>query len=429
MVSNIQGLTRRGGPDINDDHRASPTEVEHSQSLSASRRRQYLLLACGTAVTLTFGLHAVAPALPLIQEVFDLTEFQVGLVTSAYVLPGVLFAVPLGICADLLGRRRVFAAAAVLYAIMGVAQGLAPTFEWLIMWRLWQGLAFAALMPLTVTVIGDAFTGLAQVRGQARRQVSMAAADLVVPVIGAQLAAIAWFVPFTAQGITVLPGLAAIVVLSPARGNAGLRHGYLGRALRSVRRQGFPSVLGLGFSRFFARFSILAFLPLHLSQEIGASLTAIGIVMGLTTGLGFLSAMMAARLSTRLRPSRIVLCALTAMGFTLIGLAVPVNLVTVLAVGVLFALADGLIAVLQSSYAARGVPDDVRAGLVAVNGTARNAGKFIAPLAVGAVASWASVTTGLIVAGMLVIAAAVTLPRGLAAFDEVLSDAEAKVER
>lgn len=417
----------QGDPEIEEQHRASAADSEHAQTMSGSRARQYVVLACSTSVALTFGMHAVAPALPLVQEVLGLSAFEVGLVTSVYILPGVLFAVPLGMCADLLGRRPVFAVAAVLYGVMGVAQGLAPTFEWLLAWRLGQGVAFAALMPLTVTLIGDALTGLAQVRGQTHRQVSMAAADMVVPIIGAQLAAIAWFLPFTAQGVVILPGLVGLFVLSAGRSYDTPRRGYIRRALNSARRRGFPSVLVLGFARFFARFSIIAFLPLQLDHEIGASLTAVGIVMGITMGLGFLSAMFTARLSGLVRPSRIVLVALTASGCAVVGLAMPINLVTVVVVGVVYALADGVLAVLQSSYAARGSPDDVRAGLVAVNGTARNAGKFVAPLAVGAVASLTSVTTGLLMVGILVVLSAVPLTRGLATFDGLLRDPDAKV--
>ncbi|HEX2154047.1 MAG TPA: MFS transporter [Acidimicrobiia bacterium] len=395
----------------------------------AARARQYLLLAVGTAVTLSFGLHAVAPALPLIQLEFALSDFQVGLVTSAYVLPGVAFAVPLGIAADLFGRRRVFALSGILYGAMGVAQGLAPTFGWLLVWRLGQGVAFAALMPLTITVIGDAFSGLGQVRAQARRQISMAMATLVVPVVGAQLAVLTWSLPFIAQSVTVLPGLLALVVLDKNTSTSAARKGYLRLALRSIRQPGFPSVLAVGFVRFVARFSILAYLPLHLARELEASLTEVGVVMGIATGLGFASAMAAARLSTRWRPSWVTVGALVVCGLGLVGFALSPTLAWAIPVATVFALGDGLIAVLQSSYAARGTAEGVRAGVVAVNGTARNAGKFVGPLFIGAIAALIGIPGALALAGVVVAGAALLVHPGLALFDDVLQDTEAAVER
>lgn len=391
----------------------------------SSRSRNYLLLACGTAASLTLGLQAVAPALPVVQETFGIDDFQVGLVTSAYVLPGVLFAIPLGIVADLFGRRRVFASAGILYGLMGIAQSFALDFEWLLIWRLGQGLAFAALMPLTVTIIGDAFTGLAQVRAQAQRQIVMALANLIMPVVGAQLAIAAWFLPFTIQSIAVIPGLLSIVVLDRGSRAEARQGGYVREAWKSVRQRGFPSVLTLGFLRFFARLSIVAYLPLHLTRELDISLTTVGFIMGIATGLGFLSAMITARLSSHFRPSRIVLVALLSIGGGLIAFALLETVALVLVVAVVYALNDGLISVLQSAYAARGAPDRVRAGLVAVNGMARNAGKFVGPLVVGILTTLAGIPFGFAVVGGVTIAAGLVLARGLSELDDVLQTEEA----
>lgn len=391
------------------------------------RSRNYLLLACGTAAALTLGLQAVAPALPVVQETFGIDDFQVGLITSAYVLPGVLFAVPLGIVADMFGRRLVFAVAGVFYGVMGIAQSLSPNFEWLLIWRLGQGVAFAALMPLTVTIIGDAFTGLAQVRAQAQRQIVMALANMIVPIVGAQLALAAWYLPFATQSIAVIPGLLAIIVLDPGSPADARRDGYAREAWKSVVRRGFPSVLSLGFLRFFARFSIIAYLPIHLTRELGISLTSVGVIMGVATGLGFLSAMITARVSSLFRPSYIVLVALIAIGAGLIGFAFLGQIGLIFVVAVIYALNDGLISVLQSAYAARGTPDSVRAGLVAVNGMARNAGKFVGPLVVGILAALTGIGSGLAIVGGIVILAALLLPKGLSELDAVLQADDAAV--
>ncbi|HEY5651467.1 MAG TPA: MFS transporter [Acidimicrobiia bacterium] len=384
------------------------------------RARAQLVLAAATAVSLAFGIHAVAPALPLVQEVFSLNDFQVGLVTSVYVLPGVVLAVPLGVLADIWGRRLIFATAGVLFAVMGVAQATATSFELLLAWRTAQGVAFAAIMPLTVTLIGDAYKGLAQIRAQATRQVSMATANLVVPVIGAQLALVAWQLPFAIQGITLLPALAALMIVAPGRPEASARRGYLFDALEAIRRRGFRSVLTLGFVRFYARFTVLAYVPLDLIRRLEITLPQVGLVMGATTGLGFISSLAAGRLAGRVPASRLVAGGLVAVSLGLTGFASATGLAWAFAAAITFALGDGLIAVLQSAYAARGAPDDVRAGLVAVNGTARNAGKFVAPLATGAVAAVTSIGFALVVSAVVVIGVGLLLPAGLSHLDGLL---------
>lgn len=392
------------------------------------RSREYLLLACGTAVSLTFGLHAVSPALPVVQEVFAVDDFSIGWVTSAYVLPGVLFAVPLGVVSDLVGRRWIYASSALFYGLMGLAQSSAPTFGWLLLWRGLQGLAFAALMPLTVTIIGDAFSGLSQVRAQANRQVSMAGAALVVPLLGAQLALTSWSYPFAAQGLAILPGVAALLVLDRGRPPGRARKGYTRTALTSLKSPGYPSVLGLGFVRFLARFSILAFLPIHMTRNLHATLTEIGVVIGVATGLGFISALLTARLSGRFEPSRLVLLGLFAVGSSLFGFAAASSLPMAVLVAAVYASGDGVVAVLQSAYAAKGTPESVRAGMVAVNGTTRNAGKFLGPLLVGAVASFVGFGIALGALGLLVAAAALTLRPGLSRLDSLLRGVEMPLE-
>ncbi len=369
-------------------------------------------------MALQFGLHAIAPVLPLVQDVFVINDFQVAWLTSAYVLPGVILAVPLGVLADLWGRRPVLLVAGVLYGVVGTSQAFAPTFEWLIAGRLVQGVAFAALMPLTVTLIGDAYEGLAQVRGQARRQIAMALANLTFPILGAQLALVTWALPFAFQGVMVVPGLVSLVLLDGGRPADIERVGYAGRALRSIVRRGFPSVLLLGFVRFVGKFSLIGYLPLHLTRELDLPLSLIGVVMGLATGLGFASASITAKVVERFVPSLVATGALVVGGIGVLSFAYATTVVMVLVTAVAVGLADGFVAVLQSAYAARGTPADVRAGLVAVNGTARNGGKFLGPILVGALAGWFGIDGGLAAVGGVLVLAAVALRPGLSRFDD-----------
>lgn len=56
--------------------------------------RRSLFLAHAAGVVSLAGVQAVAPALPAVQEALGLSDSQVALVISAYLMPSVVFAVP-----------------------------------------------------------------------------------------------------------------------------------------------------------------------------------------------------------------------------------------------------------------------------------------------------------------------------------------------
>src|SRR4051794_30762221 len=181
------------------------------------RQRSTLWLAAIAAGATVFGAQGISPALPAVQEAFGISNSQVGLITAAYMLPGVLMAMPLGWAADRWGRRVVFSSMAFLYGAAGAAQALAPTFDVLLGLRVVQGIGYAALMPLSVTLIADTFSSAEQVKAQASRQVSLALSEFTLPVIGATLAGLSWRAPLAVQGLMVVFAIIALFVLDDRR--------------------------------------------------------------------------------------------------------------------------------------------------------------------------------------------------------------------
>jgi len=72
------------------------------------------------------------------------------------------------------------------------------------------------------------------------------------------------------------------------------------------------------------------------------------------------------------------------VGASLVGFALAPGWEAALAVAVAFGIGDGTLMVLQNALVTEAAPARVRAGLVAVSGMTRNAGKLAAPLAMGA---------------------------------------------
>jgi MFS family permease len=356
-----------------------------------------LVLACAGAVVSTVGIQALAPALPVIQEHFELTNAQIGAFVAVYLVPGVLLAFPLGILGDLLGRRTVFSAAASLFAVSGVLGVLTTSFGHLLVLRFFQGIGFAAVMPLTITIIGDVFTGGALVAAQSRRAVSLVLGEFALPVVGTAFAQFGWWYPLLLNGLMLPVAVMALVVLEPTvrRRLRGTRYRTLLGA--SIRQRGIPVVMALGALRFLFKFSMITYLPLLLVTKFALPLPIAGVVVGLSALCAAVMALLVAAVLRRFRASWVAATALLGIALAFAGLAWsswwPVAVLAV----VLFGAADGVMSVIQDAFVTQRVGADARAGVVALSGTSKNVGKLAAPVLVGSLLVFMSISSALVV--------------------------------
>ena len=350
--------------------------------MKSHRARAQVALAIATAVALIFGIQGIASALPAIQRELDLADSELALLTAAYVLPGVVLAVPLGYAADALGRRRVFIAMALLFGAAGGAQAFVDALGPLLALRFLQGIGFASLMPMTITIIGDALDGLAQVRAQSQRQFGVQVAELTVPLAGAGLAALAWNAPFVVQAVVV--ALAPLGVLLAPRVERDRTVTYVSGLGAAVLRPGIPELLGAGFVRFWCKFALVAYLPVLLVHDRGASLLQAAAVVSVASLCAAAVSPWVGRLVRRRRPSRLVMASAVLLAAGLAGLGVAPSWQVALVPAVVVGVGDGVLSVLQNSLLGAAAPPGVRAGLMSAASMARNSGKLLAPLVMGA---------------------------------------------
>jgi ACDE family multidrug resistance protein len=384
-----------------------------------ARPRAYVFLAVAAAVGTLFGVQGIAAAVPALERDLGVSDAQIGLFTAAYMLPAVVFAVPLGYLADTLGRRRVFVSMAVLYAVAGGAQALMTDFWPLLALRFLQGIGFGGLMPLSMTLIGDALRGRAQLRAQSQRQVAMSVGEFVLPLIGAGLATLSWQTALGAQVLLLPLALAGALVLNDTRPKRG-ETGYASELGEAVRQPGMPGVLTAGFLRFLCKFALIAYLPLLLVDR-DASLAQAALVLSVASGVAAAVNFVVVRLLRRLPASRMLGAATAVVGLSLAGFAVAPSWQVALVVAVAFGVGDGVLTVVQNALVTEAAPANVRAGLVAVSGMTRNAGKLVAPLAMGAliVAVPVPLAFALVGAGTL---AAIPALRPVRRLDPLLAD-------
>ncbi|HEX6024886.1 MAG TPA: MFS transporter [Solirubrobacter sp.] len=384
------------------------------------RPRAYVALSVVAAVGALFGVQGIAPAMPALGRDLGVSDAQLGLFTAAYMLPAVIFALPLGYFADRYGRRRVFVASVLAYSLAGGAQALLSDYWTLLALRFVQGIGFGALMPLSMTMIGDVLRGTAQLRAQSRRQIAMSAGEFALPLVGAALASISWRAALGAQA-ALLPLAFVGAALLAGMKTPPMQERYARELSEAVAQPGMPGVLIAGFLRFVCKFALIAYLPVLLVGSRGASLAEAALVLSVASGVAALTNFAIVALMRRVAASALLSVAVVLIGGAMAGFALAGSWQVALLVAVVFGLGDGMLTVVQNALVTEAAPDRVRAGLVAVSATTRNAGKLVAPLAIGALSLAVPVSLAFGLVGAAVVA---TIPalRQVRALDGLLTD-------
>lgn len=126
----------------------------------ASRTRWFGLAALSLGVAMIIvDATIVNVAVPSLVRDLKLDSTQTEWVNTTYALTFAAFLVTLGRVGDLVGRRITYLVGAVLFAIASVAAGVAPNGGLLIAARLAQGVAGAAIVPATQSILNNTFRG------------------------------------------------------------------------------------------------------------------------------------------------------------------------------------------------------------------------------------------------------------------------------
>ena len=374
----------------------------------AAARRNAWFAYLGAAVALT-GVQMISPALPIMRDALGLSEAQLSLVMSVYLLPAALAAIPMGVLADRIGRRIVFGGSFIGFGICGaLLPVVAGSFQVFLGVRFVQGVMFAGLLPLTMTILGDAFSGPALIGAQGRRSVAMSMGDGLLPILGGLLVGAGWFVPWLGQIIAIPFGLAVLlsVVDPPALRSdkkSGTRFRDLGHVFKSLS---IAALQYMGILRMFLKFSMLTFLPLFLVDVRAFSPAFAGLVIGVAALSGTSIALGAGKLALIGRPTAWITLGTVMMGASLISIVLVPSAALVLTTAVLYGAADGLMGVFTNSFVTSATIPKHRASFVAATGALRNFAKFLAPVVFGFLALGSSIRASFVLIGVFTVGSA-----------------------
>jgi MFS family permease len=380
-----------------------------------------LAIAFATSIASVSGATLLYPVLPVLAADLAVSEAEIGLAMVAFTAPAIVLAPLFGILADLYGRRWLLVFGLAAFGLGGAAAALAPSYGWVLVCRVAQGVGGSALLPLTIVLISDILPEHKELRGQGIKVALDRIAMIALPLIGGALAALSWraaFVPFL---LVLLLALVALMWM-PETGRPGQDSlpQYLKRTSRAIREPRLTLAFATGFLRFFLDYGLYTYLPVLLALRYGATPVASGLLIAASAVGSIVTALGIGHIYGRVTTEKLLALAFfaSAIGVGVPALGAPLWLVAIAIFA--FGLGNGLISPLQKSLMTRRTPAELRGGVIAVDRLIQQIAKSAAPALLGVLLLVAPLETlfgvmgAMSLAGMLalIVVAALRGPEG-----------------
>jgi ACDE family multidrug resistance protein len=350
----------------------------------APDKRRALSIVMATSVALTMGVNFIQPALPALTTPFGVSDSALALVMTALVAPAIFLSPIFGVVADLYGRRLLLGVGLICYGIFGAAMAFAPTFTWLLGFRALQGIAFSAVTPLTIVLIGDLLEGDSEISGQGLKVFLDRVGYMILPPLGGLLATIAWFWPFTFYFLTVPLGIVALRWMPETKGESKTTtKAYLSDMLRLARHPRLLIAFAAGFLRFFLDYGFLTFFPLFVVRTHGVSTATAGFLYVFFSVGAMLTSSQAGRLAAGRDKTHLLFVAFLVSGLAVTAVPFIPGVWWVGAALFFYGLANGVISPMQKSLLTQNAPAELRGGVVSVDRLIQQVSKTTSTSVVG----------------------------------------------
>src|ERR1700733_3994952 len=186
---------------------------------AATALQGWLLVSCGWLAVMASAM--LSPVLPRMTQYFQqqpLVDLLISLVASLPALFVALLAWPFGILGDRVGHKRVLFCATVVYGVFGTATVWLDTLPQIVLSRGLVGVAEAAIMTCSTTLIGAYFAAERRGRYLALQTGTAPLVAMSVIGLGGALGVSNWRNPFLAYGFAfALVPLTGLLLWEPAR--------------------------------------------------------------------------------------------------------------------------------------------------------------------------------------------------------------------
>jgi EmrB/QacA subfamily drug resistance transporter len=169
----------------------APCDAATTQTADGARPSAYPRLVIATTILASslalIDSSIVNVGLPAIGRSFYADAISLQWVVNAYLLPLTALLLLGGAAGDRYGRRRLLITGILLFGFASLACAIAPTLILLLIARFVQGASAAILMPNSLAILGQSFSGEAKGRAIGIWAAAGAAAGAIGPVLGGWL--------------------------------------------------------------------------------------------------------------------------------------------------------------------------------------------------------------------------------------------------
>jgi ACDE family multidrug resistance protein len=366
-------------------------------------RNHNFQLAAGLGLLVMMTVSIIVPAFPKIVEAFGISNQSVGLLISAFTLPGFLFCPVTGIMADRWGRKRLFIPSVFLFGILGGACFFVHDFNTLLVLRVLQGIVAAPLAGLGVTIIGDLFSGHELAEAMGLNNTIMYTGYIVYPLVGGALAGLAWNYPFLFFLLSIPFGIVAIIALDcpEPKSKPSLRE-YLGGALHYLKSLKVLWLFSASLITYILLFGgYLTYFSILLGDKFQAHPILIGLFISIVGLVTAIASSQVGLLNKRFSPVSLIVGSFILYAVAMVTIPMMSNLWLCLLPAIIFGIAHGVNLPNTFILTSQIPPLEHRAGFMAIQSTMITLGMTVAPLIMGLAFTLTNLNTTFIIAALI----------------------------
>ncbi|MGQ3029630.1 MAG: multidrug effflux MFS transporter, partial [Ferrovibrionaceae bacterium] len=260
-----------------------------------------------------FAIDMYIPALPTIAADLGATTAATQMTLTAFFLAFGICQIVYGPVSDMIGRKVPLYFGLAVFTAASVGCAAAPSVEWLVGFRLVQGIGAASVMVIPRAIIRDLHTGIEATRLMSLVMLVLSVSPILAPLGGSALIVpFGWRAVFVAVTVVAAVGLLLVAAALPEtrppadriRVSVGAVLGGFRQLLVDGRFLGLTFIGGLGMSSFFAFLASSSFVYI---DHFGLSPTQYSLTFSMNA-IGFIGASQAtAWLGSRFGMGRVVL--------------------------------------------------------------------------------------------------------------------------
>ncbi|MBU1248036.1 MAG: MFS transporter [Proteobacteria bacterium] len=342
-----------------------------------------LQIVFGVTLMAILSVSSIIPVLPdMARNIKGLTTVNIGLVITAFTLPGAIMAPVAGILGDRMGRKTLLIPSLFVFGIFGTACFFAQDLTTLLIFRFLQGLGAGPLGMINLTIIGDLYSGRERMTAMGYNASVLSIGTAIFPAVGGLLAIIGWQWPFLLPALAIPLGLLAAAKLETPKVNTTQKLGaYLKDAFARMRTVEAMAIFAVTFLTFIVLYGpIVTYLPILLDHRFGTPASSIGIIIALSSFITAMAASQLGKLSARFPGSTLMGMAFCCYAISMIFIPLMPGQWWVILPVLFFGLGQGLnIPTLMTVLTAL-APMEQRAAFMAANGMILRLSQTVAPM-------------------------------------------------